>query len=79
MKNNWFDEFEGVDVPYNEEIGLLMNFAAESRTDVSHAISIIAKFAEKPCATDWRDMKRFLRYSKETASYARCFIEDEVF
>jgi hypothetical protein len=62
-----------IGVPYLEAIGYLLFMAAETRPDISVAVSILSKHVQcrRPC--HWEGIKRFLRSLKGTMSKGRTY------
>lgn len=57
------------DCPYREAIGSLMYLATNSRPDILHTVTLLAKFQAQPLLKHWQAVKNLLRYMKATVNY----------
>lgn len=65
-----------VDAPYREAIGSLMYLMVGTRPDIAFAVSKLAKYVENPTVTQWKAVKRLLRYVIKTMEYGIWFCAD---
>ena len=56
-------------VPFRSVLGSLLYLATRSRPDISTAVSMLAKFQDKPTPRLWKTMKHVVRYLKGTSDY----------
>ncbi|KAG5871104.1 hypothetical protein JTB14_035801 [Gonioctena quinquepunctata] len=66
------DHEEGLlddEVPYRQAMGSLMYLMMATRPDISYAVSVVAESLEKPSVTNWKAVKRILKYLKGTLDY----------
>lgn len=57
-----------VECQYREAIGSLLYLAANSRPDLLHAVTMLAKFCSDPKEKHWQAIKRVMRYIKGSMS-----------
>lgn len=57
LEKQW-STFETQDYPYREAIGSLMFAAICTRSDISYAVSQVAKYSSKPSHVHWEAVKR---------------------
>ncbi|KAG5880246.1 hypothetical protein JTB14_019169 [Gonioctena quinquepunctata] len=53
------------EVPYRQAVGIMYLMA----THISYAVSVVAESLEKPSVTNWKAVKRILKYLKGTLDY----------
>lgn len=58
---------------YREAIGALLYLATNSRPDILHAITLLARFCEHPKEKHWIAIKRVMRYLRGTLDYGLTF------
>ena len=63
------DSDEMRNVPYRSVLGSLLYLATRSLPDIATAVSMLAKFQEKPLPRHWKAMKHLVRYLKGTTYY----------
>ncbi|KAG5878979.1 hypothetical protein JTB14_002372 [Gonioctena quinquepunctata] len=66
------DHEEGLvddEVPYRQAVGSLMYLMMATRPDIFYAVSVVAESLEKPSVTNWKAVKRILKYLKGTLDY----------
>lgn len=56
-------------VPYQNLVGGLMYLTVTSRPDLAFPISFLSQFNKNPTMSNWKDLKRILRYLKGTIDY----------
>lgn len=56
------DSDEQIECPYREAIGSLLFLAANTRPDILHATTLLAKFCSKPNRRHWEAVLRVMRY-----------------
>lgn len=54
---------------YQKVIGCLLFVSVNSRPDVSASVSILARKVSKPTQEDWTELKRVMRYLKQTINF----------
>lgn len=47
---------------YRQAVGCLIYLAESSRPDIVHAVNRVSRRVDKPCASDWKAVKRIFRY-----------------
>lgn len=57
------------DCPYREAIGALLYLATNSRPDILHAVTMLARFSDKPQKKHWFAIQRVMRYLQGTIKY----------
>lgn len=57
---------EDYDCPYREAIGSLLYLATNTRPDILHAVTLLAKFCNHPREKHWNAIERVLRYISGT-------------
>ena len=60
-------------IPYANIVGSIMYAMVCTRTDLSHAISVVSRFMVDPCREHWFALKWLLRYVKGTANKGLVF------
>ena len=55
-------------IPYRETVGALLHISYRTRPDISHAVSVFARFNSNPGRQHWNAVKNLLRYLKSTSS-----------
>lgn len=65
-KNNKDDDFLNDNNSYQKVIGQLLYVSVNSRPDISASVSILSRRIKQPRQTDWNEIKRVIRYLKET-------------
>ena len=60
-------------VPYKSAVGALQYLALSTRPDIAQAVNFVSRFASKPGAQNWRDVKRILRYVAGTRALGITF------
>lgn len=76
MKNNASSESDLAqmrNVPYRRAVGLLMYLSNTSRPDITHAVGMVARYANNPGPAHWRAVKAILRYLSGTSDYGLLF------
>ena len=72
------DDREVVDVErYRSAIGTLNYVAMVTRPDIATAVSMVARFMQKPGKQHWYAVKRIMRYLQGTSSYGLIYRADE--
>ncbi|MBW0547905.1 hypothetical protein O181_087620 [Austropuccinia psidii MF-1] len=66
VSRNKIDEFEQLRVNYCISVGTLSYLSSETRPDLSHSVSALSKFLEKPGIEHWRPFLHVLKYLKGT-------------
>ena len=71
METNFQDDGqeEIIKVPYRELVGSLLYISNATRPDITHSVSYLSQFLDKPNQKTWIAAKRVLRYLKETQNY----------
>ena len=59
--------------PYREAIGNLLYLADATRPDIGFAINFLSRKQRSPTENDWTDVKRILRYLRETPDLGLTF------
>lgn len=57
------------DCPYREAIGALLYLATNSRPDILHAVTLLARYSDKPQKKHWLATQRVMRYLQGTIKY----------
>lgn len=57
------------DCPYREAIGALLYLATNSRPDILHSVTMLARFCDKPQKKHWLAIQRAMRYLQGTIKY----------
>jgi len=65
-------------VPYRQAIGSLMFLAVVSRPDISHAVGVVSRYADKYTMAHWNAVKRILKYLKKTVSFGITYSQDKI-
>ena len=60
-------------VPYASADGSLMYAMMCTRPDICFTVGLVSRYQSNPCATQWRAVKRILRYLSGTADYGLCY------
>ena len=63
---------------YQSAVGSLMYLAVSTRTDISYAVSSLARFSCKPTNEHWTALKRLLRYLKGTTNLGILYSNTEM-
>ena len=56
-------------VPYSVIVGALLHISGRTRPELSHSVSIVARFSSNPGILHWNAVKSILRYLKGTINY----------
>jgi len=56
-------------VPYREEVGSFMYFAAATCRDIAFAVNKATQFVDRPAEKDWNNVKCIFRYLRSTSNY----------
>ena len=60
------EELFDPEVPYLSAIRALMYFASNTRTDISFAVNLLARYSSSPTRRHWKEIKHILRYLRGT-------------
>lgn len=61
------------EAPYREAVGSLMYLSVATRPHITFAVNRASRYLEKPTTTQWKAVKRILKYLKGTISYGLKF------
>lgn len=65
-------------VPYKEAIGSLMFLAMVSRPDISFAVGVLSRYADKPTNGHWNGVRRVIKYIKGTLHYGLIYGKNDL-
>jgi hypothetical protein len=60
-------------IPYSSVVGSLMYAMVCSRPDLSHAISVVARYMSNPGKEHWKAVQCIFRYQRGSSSACLCF------
>ncbi len=68
-----FDKSPFTKQPYREVIGKINHIANHTRPDLSHALSVFARYSHSPRETHWNNLMRVVRYINYTKDQSLVF------
>lgn len=71
------DQNDVTKAPYREAVGSLMYLSIATRPDISFAVNQASRYLERPTTTQWKAVKRILKYIKGTVGYGLLFNCDQ--
>ena len=60
-------------VPYASAVGSIMYAMVCTQPDISHAISVVSQYMDRPGKGHWQAVKWILRYLKGSTNIGLCF------
>jgi hypothetical protein len=60
---------EMMNIPYREIVGALLHLSTKTRPEISHAVSVLARYCSNPGRKHWSAVKQLLRYLKGSMTH----------